>query len=897
MTFLNASLLFGLAAAAVPVVLHLLSRREPRRVVFPAVRFLTRRFETNRSRLRIRRWWLLALRVLALLAAVLALAHPVVHRDVSLSWFTAGLILLFGVGLLAMASVAACRDDRPPWLTRGLFAAAVAALVGGLGWAGYTLASGPPPPGERAAPMALAIVVDNGPTSSWSGPDDERIERTREVAAWVISRVPPASRVAVLDRSSVPAAFSLDVAGAVSKLDAIRPSQVPTAIGSRIDAAVRLLRTSELENRQVLVLTDLAATTWDESARGVDLSASLAASPEVAVTLFDTGPFEGTNRSLSMPRIADATPPQGVATSIVATASVSASDTVDERSLTAELSLYENTPGFPLIRDGRIERPPLRRVDRTSVRVRRGGSAEVVVTMPPLEIGTHHAVIRLAGEDPLTLDDERYFTLRVLSPSALLVVGDRPADAQVLGAAIAAPFEAGDPQAEFAVERIGYTDLPAVTLDGFAAVLMLDPPASALRDPTLEDFVRGGGRLWVALGPALADGEPLEPWLPRPLRRWRPLDPGTFLEMWRPDHPLLRPLADQSEPARWSDFRVYQYWQLETSGSDQLIAGYAGTDHPAIISRVVGDGVVLIMTSPLPALAAETRGWNEWFSASEPWPAFVLVRQIAEQLTGRADQSTETAVGRPYLVDLESVEAAGDGQLAAAPAADSPAAPRSPAAPGSPVAPGSIAAPGSRTGSSPGRSGTSGEDGPIAAGWVDGGQGGAAQVADTDPAGGADSTGGATPSGQATPEARRVQLFRPGDRSPIPLPLEASERPQALVGEIPRAGTYWIRGRGLRGGFSANLSPEATSLERLDPSRLDPWFGPEQYTLVDTREAIELASEAGTPTVSLRSPAILLALGAFLLEAILGNRFYRTTAGQTGAGPTTVGQAAGRAAA
>ena len=39
-TFLNASLIFGVAAIAVPIVLHLIAKREPRRVVFPSVLFL-----------------------------------------------------------------------------------------------------------------------------------------------------------------------------------------------------------------------------------------------------------------------------------------------------------------------------------------------------------------------------------------------------------------------------------------------------------------------------------------------------------------------------------------------------------------------------------------------------------------------------------------------------------------------------------------------------------------------------------------------------------------------------------------------------------------------------------------------------------------------------------------
>ena len=91
MTFLNATLLFGLAAITVPVVLHLIARREPRKVVFPSIRFLTKRVESNRSRLRVRRWWLLALRILAVAMLAIALARPAIHQSLSITWLTIGL--------------------------------------------------------------------------------------------------------------------------------------------------------------------------------------------------------------------------------------------------------------------------------------------------------------------------------------------------------------------------------------------------------------------------------------------------------------------------------------------------------------------------------------------------------------------------------------------------------------------------------------------------------------------------------------------------------------------------------------------------------------------------------------------------------------------------------------
>ena len=70
-------------------------------------------------------------------------------------------------------------------------------------------------------------------------------------------------------------------------------------------------------------------------------------------------------------------------------------------SVTAELGLYEDDPALPVIRNGVVQRPALRSVDRTSVQLAPGGSSELKMTIPPLDVGSHHGVIRLVGDDAL----------------------------------------------------------------------------------------------------------------------------------------------------------------------------------------------------------------------------------------------------------------------------------------------------------------------------------------------------------------------------------------------------------------------------------------------------------------------------------------------------------------
>jgi len=74
--FLHPWLLAGLAAAGIPIVLHLLERREPPTVIFPAVRYLVAATERHQRRLKLQNWLLLVMRTLLILLLVLAAAGP-----------------------------------------------------------------------------------------------------------------------------------------------------------------------------------------------------------------------------------------------------------------------------------------------------------------------------------------------------------------------------------------------------------------------------------------------------------------------------------------------------------------------------------------------------------------------------------------------------------------------------------------------------------------------------------------------------------------------------------------------------------------------------------------------------------------------------------------------------
>lgn len=79
MTFLNGTMLLGLAAMAIPIVIHILNRRRARRVEWGAMQFLRDSLAARNRRILVEEVALMALRCLLLGVLVLALARPFIR--------------------------------------------------------------------------------------------------------------------------------------------------------------------------------------------------------------------------------------------------------------------------------------------------------------------------------------------------------------------------------------------------------------------------------------------------------------------------------------------------------------------------------------------------------------------------------------------------------------------------------------------------------------------------------------------------------------------------------------------------------------------------------------------------------------------------------------------------
>lgn len=137
LSFLHPALLWGLAAAALPLVIHLFFRRRPRPTPFPAIEFVLRARQQTERRLKLRRVLLFLARTALLAAAALAIARPrltahearaavgpsgpaavaiVLDTSASMAWRAGGATLLDRAREDALGALDALGPDEPATL-------------------------------------------------------------------------------------------------------------------------------------------------------------------------------------------------------------------------------------------------------------------------------------------------------------------------------------------------------------------------------------------------------------------------------------------------------------------------------------------------------------------------------------------------------------------------------------------------------------------------------------------------------------------------------------------------------------------------------------------------------------------------------------------------------------
>jgi hypothetical protein len=115
MALVNSSLLFGGLLLAIPVLLHLVMRQQPKQLIFPALRFVKQRQDANRRQLQLRHWLLLLLRCLAIALLAGVLARPSVPSLALGDWILMGIVAA-ALLLVDMLAVLTLLQRRGRWV-------------------------------------------------------------------------------------------------------------------------------------------------------------------------------------------------------------------------------------------------------------------------------------------------------------------------------------------------------------------------------------------------------------------------------------------------------------------------------------------------------------------------------------------------------------------------------------------------------------------------------------------------------------------------------------------------------------------------------------------------------------------------------------------------------------
>lgn len=628
--FLNPLLAGGFGLVALPILIHLLSRRRFRRLDWAATRFLLEAERENRRRVRFEQWLLLALRCLAMALLAAVISRPFVRPGLVAS-------LLGSSGQSARIIII---DDS----------ASLGLRVGG-GNEFETVKSA-----ATRLVQWLSQEAAGDPVSLWltSNRTEPLVEETR------------------LDRGRV-----RDIVAQIERVNVSNMRARPAGLVTNL--AQRLAATKELSSADVYVISDFQKTDWigsGENGRScfdplAQMNASAgsqdaAKSPmNVRVVLIAAGESTPPNTALLN---VDIDRPQ-----IIAGLPTILNATVAEYSGTST-SIGANRDTVVQVEVDGAAQPPVA-VEDLGTSGQKSISMELTIADP----GFREITVRLSPGDGFPADDVRRLAVRAKDTIPVLIVNGQPAiesyadEVHLLRNALAPPgtFSSG-----LRVEVIDASELDGTPLNGFDCVFLCNvarPSDGAIA--ALTRFVRDGGGLGVFLGSEIADlgdfnralfadGAGL---LPVALREVETA-PDRGVGMVRVgEHPVTSAFSPSAESI--SEYvRFRSYFRVSELAADEgadgggaadgatsrpatrVLARYTDADQsPALIEKILGRGHVLLFTS-----SADLE-WNDWGRAPDG-SYVVTMLEMASYLARRDEHPRQFTVGEPLVVQLSPDE-------------------------------------------------------------------------------------------------------------------------------------------------------------------------------------------------------------------------------------------------
>ena len=612
MTFLNLAMLAGLAAVAIPIVIHLLNRQRATLVDWGAMRFLMESMTSRSRRILIEEIILMAMRCLAVALMALVLARPFLPTQSSVPWAMV-LPAILGAAMLLGIAIAAWSYAKTRWIllacAAGLAGVAVLATMAEAAFQGKLWSKGG---GERD----VVLLIDGSASMTVPIDGQTNFQRAVEEAKAVVEACRPADAISLFVAGPTPhpivgspTADRQEILKALAKL---APSGGSMRALDALMAAGASLAQGHNPVKKIVLLTDGQNIGWDarNEARWQFLAAGLKDFPT---------PPQIVCRMLAMPR--------SLRNAAAGEVRLSRQIIGIDRSVKIDVTVMNtgSTPleslGVELLVDGVS-------VERHDASETQAGGAETVKFEHRFDKGGPHVLTaKVLCDDEMPSDNTTERIVNVLDRLPVLLVEGDPSKKPLEGAGAfveiaLAPIEESSPAADPAggqpaptvaevpvtltdVRTVTVADLAGATLRRYAAVLLANvPQAPADVAVSLKQYVQDGGGLLVIGGDRLVpafyngwmadSGQPLMPatLLRRKTMAESPAHPSakTF------SHPSLELLADSAH----SDIEraiVTACWSVtaDTKDSDVRIGAALDSSDPMLLERKVGKGRVIFL--------------------------------------------------------------------------------------------------------------------------------------------------------------------------------------------------------------------------------------------------------------------------------------------------------------
>jgi hypothetical protein len=609
-SFVHYPLLAGLAAVAVPVLIHLINMLRHRRVAWAAMEFLLISQRKHRTWIVLKQLLLLLLRMAAVAAVVLIVAQPLVRNQ----W--GNLLGTQQIHHIVLLDDSFSMADH--WGDTSAFDQAKA-VIQRIGEAAV----------HQSQPQSFTLL-------RWSRAGQYggglRADFTKEP-------VDPGFADRLAEKLN-----SKEARG--RPLDPIDVSETAAEPGPALEAIGQLLGQDEGERRVVYLLSDFRARQWEKPEELKERLARLS-EDRAEIHLIDCVDVPHANLA-----IAALEPEEGIrAAGIPWRMEVAVENFGPTTATNVAVRLQE---------DGR-ERPPA-----TIAEVPPGGVAKEHFYVNFAESGQHRLAAHLEA-DAVAADNSRYAVVDLPLEMPVLLVDGGPGfrDARYLDWALAPGgrvrtgvrpriedprFLASHPLDEFGAVLLANFD----RLDR-AAVEALERYAAAgggvaffLGEQSRSDFVNrelyrdGKGLFPLSLGgPADLAPSPLE----------------KTPDMQGEDHFLFRYLGKHRNEHLGAVlihryFGVAKDWKPKAAAPVETILWLRG-GAPLLVERSFGKGRVLAFLSTAAPDTATPAGWNNWAASNETGSFPLIVRELCAYLSRRPAEAATHAVGEPLVVKLD----------------------------------------------------------------------------------------------------------------------------------------------------------------------------------------------------------------------------------------------------